>query len=585
MIELPLITPDFLQALIQNFTIIATLILLYSFIPASLTGRSRLFYALSVGAVFGLAAAVSIPALWMNEGDNLIGFNIVLIPLAGSIGGPISSAVVAATLILGGTVSESTFMPTDLLTIMNGVLLGSLFNYGRITWDWFPKKAEVRVILLGIGVAIIVAFSFVTATYLQPPPPGGAPQPQGLDPVISIIPFLAGTSLVTIIIGSIIIFIDRKKQAEQELRDHKAHLEELVKVRTGELELANSLQNATIESTADGIVVVDRGGKLRSYNWKAAQILNLPDRPPGDRLAYHDDPAATQETFAFIIAPFLEDAPEFLSLIGSLPVSAEQIVSTGLRFKNGRIYEIFIHPHRIGEAPLGRVYSFHDITDQKLAEEAITAANNKLILLSSLTRHDIFNQITALSAYLELVRMGKENAAAQEQIDAMTKSLEVIRLQLEFTRDYEVMGIKKPSWNSVEQAFCSSARSFAGKGIVCGCTTGSLEIYTDQMIGQVFYNLIDNSLRHGERVSEIRLHAREDGAGLLLIYEDNGTGVVPEEKEKIFIKGFGKHTGLGMFLIKEILSITGITISETGTYGEGVRFEIRVPHGKYRFSS
>jgi signal transduction histidine kinase len=67
------------------------------------------------------------------------------------------------------------------------------------------------------------------------------------------------------------------------------------------------------------------------------------------------------------------------------------------------------------------------------------------------------------------------------------------------------------------------------------------------------------------------------------VYEDNGNGVVPEEKEKIFLKGFGKHTGLGMFLIREILSITGITIRENGTWQQGARFEIRVPSEKFRF--
>ena len=60
---------------------------------------------------------------------------------------------------------------------------------------------------------------------------------------------------------------------------------------------------------------------------------------------------------------------------------------------------------------------------------------------------------------------------------------------------------------------------------------------------------------------------------------------LPEEREMILCKGFGKHTGLGMFLIKEILSITGITIRDTGTCRQGAQFEIRVPAGKFRFTS
>ncbi|MEI8331573.1 MAG: hypothetical protein WCF90_08010 [Methanomicrobiales archaeon] len=71
---------------------------------------------------------------------------------------------------------------------------------------------------------------------------------------------------------------------------------------------------------------------------------------------------------------------------------------------------------------------------------------------------------------------------------------------------------------------------------------------------------------------------------LLLAYEDCGVGVPWDEKEKIFLKGSGKHTGLGMVLIKEILSITVITIHKNGTFRQRVRFEIRVPSGAFRFT-
>jgi signal transduction histidine kinase len=53
-------------------------------------------------------------------------------------------------------------------------------------------------------------------------------------------------------------------------------------------------------------------------------------------------------------------------------------------------------------------------------------------------------------------------------------------------------------------------------------------------------------------------------------------------KEKIFERGFGKNTGLGLFLAREILVITGITITENGTPGKGARFEITVPKGMWR---
>ena len=58
--------------------------------------------------------------------------------------------------------------------------------------------------------------------------------------------------------------------------------------------------------------------------------------------------------------------------------------------------------------------------------------------------------------------------------------------------------------------------------------------------------------------------------------------VANDEKEKIFERGFGKHTGMGLFLSQEILAITGLSLKETGIYGSGVRFEIEVPEGSYR---
>jgi signal transduction histidine kinase len=130
----------------------------------------------------------------------------------------------------------------------------------------------------------------------------------------------------------------------------------------------------------------------------------------------------------------------------------------------------------------------------------------------------------------------------------------------------------------LETTVARAAESYGKESISIRCDTGPVEIFADPMIGQVFYNLIDNSLRHGgEKITGIRLSVLKDGPDLLMVYEDDGNGVLPEEKEKIFLKGFGKHTGLGMFLIKEILAITGITIRENGVQGNGVRFETRFP--------
>jgi Signal transduction histidine kinase len=106
------------------------------------------------------------------------------------------------------------------------------------------------------------------------------------------------------------------------------------------------------------------------------------------------------------------------------------------------------------------------------------------------------------------------------------------------------------------------------------------------MLEKVIYNLIDNALRYGgAKLSKIFGYYRTDGEDLIWVIEDDGAGVAPEMKDQIMERGVGCNTGFGLFLSAEILSITGMTITETGTEGEGARFEIRVPKGMFRLGT
>jgi signal transduction histidine kinase len=105
------------------------------------------------------------------------------------------------------------------------------------------------------------------------------------------------------------------------------------------------------------------------------------------------------------------------------------------------------------------------------------------------------------------------------------------------------------------------------------------------MLSTVFSNLMDNTVRHGESATRVRVRYRpEEDGDLTLIWEDDGAGVPVEEKERIFHRGVGKNTGFGLFLIREILGITGIGITETGEPGKGARFEMRVPRGAWQIA-
>ncbi len=111
------------------------------------------------------------------------------------------------------------------------------------------------------------------------------------------------------------------------------------------------------------------------------------------------------------------------------------------------------------------------------------------------------------------------------------------------------------------------------------------EIFADRLFEKVFYNLIDNALRYGgDRMKTIRISAQESDSSLTIVCEDDGVGISGEDKKQLFTRGFGKNTGLGLFLSREILTITGITITENGTPGKGARFEIVVPRGMWRMA-
>ena len=153
-----------------------------------------------------------------------------------------------------------------------------------------------------------------------------------------------------------------------------------------------------------------------------------------------------------------------------------------------------------------------------------------------------------------------------------------------FTRDYQNIGVHSPQWHNVAETVSLALASVDLHSILVDIRVPPVEIYADPLLEKVFYNLIDNSIRHGNQVSKIDFSSHESEAGLILTYCDNGAGISMEDKERIFQKGFGKNTGLGLFLTREILAITGLTITETGVPGKGARFEIVVLKEAYRFS-
>ncbi len=220
----------------------------------------------------------------------------------------------------------------------------------------------------------------------------------------------------------------------------------------------------------------------------------------------------------------------------------------------------------------------HDITDRKRAEDALKLTNAKLQLLSSITRHDILNKVMIVKGYLGLAEEEHGEAVQAKYLIEAQKATDEIQRQIEFTREYEQLGIQSPSWKTIS----SLIESIDDTKLPIARDCAHVSIYADPMIKRAIFNLYENTLRHAEGATRVQIRCEETDSGLLITWEDDGPGIPDKEKEIIFERGYGKNTGFGLFLVREILDITGITITEDGIVGEGARFRMLVPEGGYR---
>ena len=247
-------------------------------------------------------------------------------------------------------------------------------------------------------------------------------------------------------------------------------------------------------------------------------------------------------------------------------------------------------PVSISAAPIivegklvGTVGLYKDITQRKKAEEALKKlemTNEKLRVVGRLTRHDIRNKLSTVTGNVYLAKQklsnGHEALKHLEEIESTVGQMVKI---FDFARTYEMLGIEESVYLDVEKTVSEAAMLFSDlKGVKVVNDCRGLTVLADSLLRQLFYNLIDNSLKYGEKISRIRVHYEEAGQNQLkLVYEDDGVGIPKAEKEKIFMEGHGRGTGYGLYLIRKICKVYGWTIRETGKHGKGAEFTITIP--------
>jgi signal transduction histidine kinase len=218
------------------------------------------------------------------------------------------------------------------------------------------------------------------------------------------------------------------------------------------------------------------------------------------------------------------------------------------------------------------------------SQTTLEQARKKLNLLNSVTFNDIKNAIFSLSGYLELEKMEQND---QKDLSYLNKEIAIVRSieeSLDFAKHYQDLGIKPPSWQNVEQTFFMGISHLDLSGINRSLEVRGLEVYADPMLENVFYTLTENVLIHGKNATGIFLTYTKNTDGLVLVFEDDGVGIEDKQKKRIFERRYENKRGMGLFLVSECLSVTSISIKETGIVGKGARFEMHVPEGGYRFS-
>jgi signal transduction histidine kinase len=164
----------------------------------------------------------------------------------------------------------------------------------------------------------------------------------------------------------------------------------------------------------------------------------------------------------------------------------------------------------------------------------------------------------------------------------INKSAQAIQEQLEFVKIYKDIGVKAPTWQNLNECVQNARKTLTLKGMELQEMDLDVWVLADPMFPKVVYNLIENALRHSGGAKLMTVYTIETESMLKIVFEDNGSGITPEDKVHLFERGFGKHTGLGLFLIREILKISNTQIVENSEPGRGARFEITLPSGSWR---
>lgn len=352
-----------------------------------------------------------------------------------------------------------------------------------------------------------------------------------------------------------------------------------------EREHALSLLEATIESTADGLLVVDSDGKIVSFNKKFAALWSI----PLEIITARDDAQA----IAFVLSQ-LKDPDSFLARIKELYATPDLESRDVLHFKDGRIFERYSKPQRIRDKSVGRIWSFRDVTSQRATEARLLAAVQLRDDFLSIASHELKTPLTAVTLTLHHLKIAASGSELLKDLTArvLQQINRIVRLVDNLLDVSKVeagdLGIRPVNMDLLERVH-RVADLFKEQIEADGCsleishegpTTG---IWDPLRMEDVLTNLLTNALKYGHG-KPIKVRLEGNGRTVVLTMQDFGIGISEADQERIFGRferavsssSFG-GLGLGLYICQEIVKGHGGTLRVESEPSHGSTFILELP--------
>lgn len=267
--------------------------------------------------------------------------------------------------------------------------------------------------------------------------------------------------------------------------------------------------------------------------------------------------------------------------IGCLPF----IISVALMYSAGTYLASFLQPTYLYS--FVSLFLFAAILPIAYAKEILPSLdkvqelNEKLKVISNLTRHDINNKLTTVNGQAYLLKMDNiDNPEIVEHAKEIEQAVKDSVRIFEFAKIYENLGAEEPSYVNVEKAIDDAIALCPNWNFKILNECQNVSLLADSFLSELFYNFLDNTRKYGMVTKTGRFYYEpEKERAMRLIYEDDGVGISTDNKSKLFTEGFstGGSKGYGLFLIKKMVDGYGWTIAEVGEPGKGVKFVICIP--------